>query len=203
MRIVNRRKGFAYQVDCRRKGWTGPAQPEFLTKKEALDKAREVAALVDDKGVEGAGSYTNLLENGELAEFAKQLQPFGKTIAVRSPITWRCYGPNNPLRHHHWSPRHSNDGSPTKRLEPMASCAHAVWGRYDTGLNDWQRFTQPNDSNTSATNSSDRPKTTCKPPRANQPALICGSTLWVTSVSSSTGAFNKDSPTSTPQFASR
>ena len=81
VRIVKRRKGFAYQVDCRRKGWTGPAQPEFLTKKEALDKAREVAALVDDKGLEGAGSYTSLLENGELAEFSKQLQPFGKTIA--------------------------------------------------------------------------------------------------------------------------
>ena len=80
VRIVKRRKGFAYQVDCRRKGWTGPAQPEFLTKKEALDKAREVAALVNEKGVEGAGSYTSLLENGELAEFAKQLEPFGKTL---------------------------------------------------------------------------------------------------------------------------
>lgn len=80
VRIIKRRKGFAYQVDCRRKGWTGPAQPEFLTKKEALDKAREVAALVDDKGVEGAGNYTSLLENEELAEFSKQLQPFGKTI---------------------------------------------------------------------------------------------------------------------------
>lgn len=80
VRIVKRRKGFAYQVDCRRKGWTGPAQPEFLTKKEALDKAREVAALVNDKGVGGAGTYTSLLENGELAEFSKQLQPFGKTI---------------------------------------------------------------------------------------------------------------------------
>ncbi len=32
VRIVKRRKGFAYQVDCRRQGWTGPAQPEFLTK---------------------------------------------------------------------------------------------------------------------------------------------------------------------------
>jgi integrase len=81
VRIIKRRKGFAYQVDCRRNGWTGPAQPEFLTKKEALDKAREVAALVKDKGVEGAGNYTSLLENGELAEFSKQLQPFGKTIA--------------------------------------------------------------------------------------------------------------------------
>ena len=81
VRIVKRRKGFAYQVDCRSKGWTGPAQPEFLTKKEALDKAREVAALIKDKGIEGAGSYTTLLENGELAEFSKQLQPFGKTIA--------------------------------------------------------------------------------------------------------------------------
>lgn len=80
VRIVKRRKGFAYQVDCRRKGWTGPAQPEFLTKKDALDKAREVAALVNDRGVEGAGSYTAHLENGELAEFSKQLQPFGKTI---------------------------------------------------------------------------------------------------------------------------
>jgi integrase len=80
VRIIKRRKGFAYQVDCRRKGWTGPAQPEFLTKKEALDKAREVAALVKDKGVANAGNYTSLLENGELAEFSKQLQPFGKTI---------------------------------------------------------------------------------------------------------------------------
>ena len=80
VRIIKRRKGFAYQVDCRRKGWTGPAQPEFLTKKEALDKAREVAALADDKGVANAGNYTSLLKNGELAEFSKQLQPFGKTI---------------------------------------------------------------------------------------------------------------------------
>jgi len=62
-------------------GRSGPAQPEFLTKKEALDKAREVAVLIKDKGVEGAGSYTTLLENGELAEFSNQLQPFGKTIA--------------------------------------------------------------------------------------------------------------------------
>jgi hypothetical protein len=80
VRIVKRRKGFAYQVDCRRKGWTGPAQPEFLTKKEALDKAREIAALVANKSILGAGNYTSLLENGELAEFSKQLQPFGKTI---------------------------------------------------------------------------------------------------------------------------
>jgi integrase len=80
VRIVKRRKGFAYQVDCRRKGWTGPAQPEFLTKKEALDKAREIAALVANKSIVGAGNYTSLLENGELAEFSKQLQPFGKTI---------------------------------------------------------------------------------------------------------------------------
>ena len=105
VRIVKRRKGFAYQVDFRRKGWTGPAQPEFLTKKEALDKAREVAALVNEKGVEGASSYTSLLENGELAEFSKQLQPFGKTIgdAVAHYLDFLC--PNKPPRTHHPSPR--------------------------------------------------------------------------------------------------
>ena len=82
VRIVKRRKGFAYQVNCRSKGWTGPAQPEFLTKKEALDKAREVAALIKDKGIEGAGSYTTLLENGELAEFYKRPRNFLSVISA-------------------------------------------------------------------------------------------------------------------------
>ena len=81
VRIIQRRKGIAYQVDCRRKGWSGSKQPEFLTRKEALEKAREVAALVDSKGVGGAANYTTHLENREITQFAQQLEPFGKTIA--------------------------------------------------------------------------------------------------------------------------
>jgi hypothetical protein len=105
VRIVKRRKGFAYQVDCRSKGWTGPAQPEFLTKKEALDKAREVAALIKDKGVEGAGSYTTLphcwrTENWR--NFPINCNRSEKPSPMRSPITWRYYGPINRLKPHHW-----------------------------------------------------------------------------------------------------
>ena len=203
MRIVKRRKGFAYQVDCRSKGWTGPAQPEFLTKKEALDKAREVAALIKDKGIEGAGNYTTLLENGELAEFSNQLQPFGKTIADAVAHYLEVLRSNQSVE---TSPLVTEtlkrwvaykEAGTDGVLRPRSLGTLRYWSQRLAKIYPTQRLQHL------STNSFARPRTSSKQPRANQPVPICGNTLWVTSASSSTGASNKGSPTPTPRSASR
>ena len=62
VRMVRRRNGsMVYRVDCRCNGWVGQATYEFVTRKEALDKARSIAASV---GVGPTQVYSDHQEQG-------------------------------------------------------------------------------------------------------------------------------------------
>jgi integrase len=76
-----RKKGRTYfDVNCRRKGWTGPARLSFKTKAEALKKAKEIGELFERDGIDGLNQVSLSVTNRELERLEKQLAGHGKTL---------------------------------------------------------------------------------------------------------------------------
>ena len=81
IRMVRRRNGSrVYRVDCRCNGWVGQATYEFVTRKEALDKARSIAEAVEGRSVVSVSAAIEFNEEGEIAVFAQKLSTYGKSL---------------------------------------------------------------------------------------------------------------------------
>ncbi len=81
VRMVRRRNGsMVYRVDCRCSGWVGQATYEFVTRKEALDKARSIAEAVEGRSVVSVSAAIEFNEEGEIAIFAQKLSTYGKSL---------------------------------------------------------------------------------------------------------------------------
>lgn len=81
VRLVRRRNGSkAYRVDCRSAGWVGQSTYEFPTRKQALEKAREIAEAVKSRGVPATSSAILFQDTGEVAEWNKRLSVYNKTV---------------------------------------------------------------------------------------------------------------------------
>lgn len=78
IRVLIRAGKPLYQVDARRQGTTGRRE-HFSTRKEAEDRANEIAGDFDRLGQEGL-SFPNELRVMAL-HCAQQIEPYGKTIA--------------------------------------------------------------------------------------------------------------------------
>lgn len=76
-----RKKGRTYfDVNCRRKGWTGPARLSFKTKADALKKAQQIGDLFERNGIEGLNQVSLSVTNRELERLESQLGGYGKTL---------------------------------------------------------------------------------------------------------------------------
>lgn len=81
VRMVRRRNGSrVYRVDCRCIGWVGQATYEFVTRKEALDKARSIAEAVEGRSVVSVSAAIEFNEEGEIAVFVQKLSTYGKSL---------------------------------------------------------------------------------------------------------------------------
>ena len=69
-----------YDVDCRKKGWTGKLRLSFTNKSDALEKAREIGEIFKKEGLNGINKTSEVYTNREIEEWNRQLRFYNKTI---------------------------------------------------------------------------------------------------------------------------